>query len=466
VRTAVRRLAHAGVQRVRGRAELDGQPPPQPVGAKLELTHACNLRCGFCYTDSPRRTLERRPELDDAQWLRVIDEVIEMGSLEAVVTGGEPLLRRDLMFEVLERLDRAGIQTSLNTNGWFLDADVARRLSRLTGLRVLVSLDGPTPDVHDEARGVPGSWRRAVHAIASLAQHGVRVNVVSVITPRTESTAATMLDCAWQLGAGGIRLAPVVEVGAASRGGEWRVNETRLRRAIRSRSERYHPEMGVFLGLTSITGASQTIPRTLLVGPDGAVRIDSINPFRFGHAIDDGLAASWQRIVAEWDSDSVRRWKQQLRSPRRSAGMDDLVAYRSDAVDPRETPGGGSADAPPPRLPRAVAPRSSDPAGAGELVRSVALERRFRLGPVRCSDGENGSRYVRVDRSAIVHLNRTSALVMDACAPGTTADAVDALQRLHPGVARARLEGDAIDSTRRLWARGILEPAPLAPVAE
>src|SRR5438046_10064269 len=90
--------------------------PVRPVGVKLELTHACNLRCGFCYTDSPRHTLARTPDLADEDWLAVVDEAIALGVLEAVVTGGEPLLRRDLTLEVIERLDAAGAGTTLHTN--------------------------------------------------------------------------------------------------------------------------------------------------------------------------------------------------------------------------------------------------------------------------------------------------------------------------------------------------------------
>ena len=101
--------------------------------------HACNLRCGFCYTDSPRHTLARTPELSDEDWLAIVDEAIELGALEAVVTGGEPLLRRDLTLEAIERLDAAGVGTTLNTNGWFVDDAVADRLaalSRAVGLRL------------------------------------------------------------------------------------------------------------------------------------------------------------------------------------------------------------------------------------------------------------------------------------------------------------------------------------------
>src|SRR5437764_277798 len=72
------------------------RPPATPVGVKLELTHACNLRCAFCYTDSPRHTLAHTPDLSDDEWIAIVDEAIDLGALEAVVTGGEPLLRREL----------------------------------------------------------------------------------------------------------------------------------------------------------------------------------------------------------------------------------------------------------------------------------------------------------------------------------------------------------------------------------
>ena len=95
--------------------------PDRPVGGKFELTYACNLRCDFCYTDSPRRTLERATDLPDDAWRRAVDEAIELGIIEAVVTGGEPLLRRELTLELVERLSGAGVAVSLNTNGWFVD---------------------------------------------------------------------------------------------------------------------------------------------------------------------------------------------------------------------------------------------------------------------------------------------------------------------------------------------------------
>src|SRR4051812_48058736 len=135
--------------------------PDRPIGAKLELTYHCNLRCAFCYTDSPRRTLARTAEMDDAQWLDIVDQTIDMGVIEVVLTGGEPLLRPDLTLEAVERVSAAGAMVTMNTNGWFLDAEIADRVAA-AGARVHVSIDGASAELHEASRGVPGSWRRAV----------------------------------------------------------------------------------------------------------------------------------------------------------------------------------------------------------------------------------------------------------------------------------------------------------------
>ncbi len=167
--------------------------PERPIGAKLELTYHCNLRCGFCYTDSPRRTLARTVEMSDEQWRRIVGQAIELGLIEAVITGGEPLLRRELTLETVERLTAAGMMVTLNTNGWFLDAEAADRLAG-TGARVHVSLDGASAELHDASRGVPGSWRRAVEAIDLMLTRGGRVQVVHVVTPRNEATFGEFLE--------------------------------------------------------------------------------------------------------------------------------------------------------------------------------------------------------------------------------------------------------------------------------
>ena len=102
-------------------------------------------------------------ELSTVEWCAVIDQLAELGFLKANFTGGEPLLRRDLI-GLLARATSAGIpELHLNTNALLLDE---RRLDGVLGAGVRsfnISVDGPTAGVHDAVRGRDArSSRRSV----------------------------------------------------------------------------------------------------------------------------------------------------------------------------------------------------------------------------------------------------------------------------------------------------------------
>jgi len=432
------------------------------VGVKLELTHACNLRCGFCYTDSPRHTLARTPELSDEHWLAIVDEAIAMGVLEAVVTGGEPLLRRDLTLEVIERLEAAGVGTTLNTNGWFVDDAVADRLAACRGLSTFISLDGATSAAHDGSRGVPGGWARAVAAMDRLLSRDVPVRIVHVVTPDTEPETEALIELGWHLGVTSVQMTPVVPTGAAARAGEWQVDSERLRRIARTAGESW-PEMPVLTRTGSVSdglATTRATPLGLLVRPTGAVRIESVNPFAFGNARRDGLAACWKRIVTGFDTPELMAWDRRM-GVMGDYATQDVVPYLDEDV-PAERPSttaAARAAALAAPVPAKTKPREPGPfatvAGAHAHARERGLARAYRRGAIRVS-GE----HVRTPATgSISRLNATALTVLRACSPGTAGDAADALAAAYPAEPRERIERDVRQAIRSLLARGILRPA-------
>lgn len=431
-------------------------PPLTPVGVKFELTYACNLRCAFCYTDSPRRTLERSTDLSDDDWDRIGLEAIELGVLEAVVTGGEPLLRAELALRTLARFDAAGVNTDLTTNGWFIDGQVADAVAGLRRCRVNVSLDGATPELHDRARGVPGSWRRAVRAIDLLLTRGVRVNVQHVVTPDNVDSLSALLAQLRTIGVLTMSVEPVVPIGAAARGGDFSVDHARLRQIVEQDAQR-GGDLDVRLRPPPGTGAGIQPPAFLLVRPNGAAMPGTAAPFRFGNAREDGLAECWQRMTSDWNHPRVQEWREPLIHGQALSDA-PVVMYRDDetTVDepllpaPKRTPA----------LPRAAA--STQKPGPGNLraaaahVRSLALARRYRLGDVRWSAGRDGDRFVRLPSGDVTRLNSTAAAVMDACSPGTAGAALELLAARHPGACAERLGDDAVVTVNRLVRRGVL----------
>ena len=146
-----------------------------PLFASYNVTGRCNMRCAFC-----EWWKNDIPELPTKQALKAIDAVCSLGVPFFDLSGGEPLLRKDL-FVLAKRVASHGCLVSMNTNGTLLNEE---RVSEVADVfdTVVVSLDGPR-EVHDRIRGVPGTYDKAVRAIELLRANGVRAGVNSVATP-------------------------------------------------------------------------------------------------------------------------------------------------------------------------------------------------------------------------------------------------------------------------------------------
>lgn len=438
--------------------------PERPIGAKFEITYACNLRCGFCYTDSPRHTLQRTPELSDEQWRDIVRQALELGIVEAVVTGGEPFLRRELTLGAIEELAGAGVGVTLNTNGWFVDDEVAGRLGAARGVTAHVSLDGARAGLHDGSRGVPGSWRRAVEGIDRLLGAGVGVCVVHVVTPENALAVPELLEQMWALGVPWVRVTPVVVTGAAARAGEWGISRRAIESAVAEFRQRRGEAMRIVLqsGTASGLGLQGRIaPGSFLVRPNGDVRPDSMRPFSFGNAARDGVEACWAAIRAGWDDERINRWAESMKGPDDLA-KSELVAYLDDEVPiagggaPRAS-GGRDAAVPEPTAPKPVEPEK-ELAEAEEKVRGLAATRRYRLAPLRASGSER-QRFVRLaGDGSYLRLNESGSVVMDALDGGTLADAVSAL-RARYAIDEERAREDAVTATRELLRRRVVMAA-------
>jgi len=148
---------------------------PTPLFASYNVTGRCNMKCAFCEwwkTD----TLE----LPTKKALAAIDAVCSLGVPFFDLSGGEPLLRKDLNV-LAKRAASHGCFVSMNTNGTLLNESRVSEVADAFDL-VVVSLDGPK-EVHDKIRGVPGTYDKAVEAIRLLKAHDVKVGVNSVATP-------------------------------------------------------------------------------------------------------------------------------------------------------------------------------------------------------------------------------------------------------------------------------------------
>jgi MoaA/NifB/PqqE/SkfB family radical SAM enzyme len=143
----------------------------QPLSVSYTVTNRCNKKCAYCKVWDTKEK-----ELGTEEALGIIDELGEMGCQRLGLTGGEPLLRKDIG-EIIGRAKEKGIFTGLVTNGSL----VPKRIEELKELDLLqVSLDGPK-EVHDKHRG-KGAYKEAIKAIRIARENDMRVWVTTVLT--------------------------------------------------------------------------------------------------------------------------------------------------------------------------------------------------------------------------------------------------------------------------------------------
>ncbi|MAT06223.1 MAG: mycofactocin radical SAM maturase [Acidimicrobiaceae bacterium] len=138
-----------------------------PICLTWELTYACNLECVHCLSSSGRRD-PRELTTDEAK--AVLDELHALQVFYINIGGGEPMIRRDF-FELVEYSIGRGIGVKFSTNGAFIDAAKAKRLTDLDYLDIQISLDGTDAVTNDAVRG-DGSYATAIRAMEHLRDAG------------------------------------------------------------------------------------------------------------------------------------------------------------------------------------------------------------------------------------------------------------------------------------------------------
>ncbi|MDD5128154.1 MAG: radical SAM protein [Candidatus Omnitrophica bacterium] len=147
--------------------------PPEHV--YFSLTNRCCLRCIMC--DIPKSPGRQEDELNTEEVKKIILQIKDLGVRHLIFSGGEPLLRSDLV--ELVRFSRAsGIAwVDIITNGILCNDDVVQGLIQAGLNHVTVSLDGVS-EVHDSIRGA-GSFQKSAQAIDLFNYYKQKLNTVS-----------------------------------------------------------------------------------------------------------------------------------------------------------------------------------------------------------------------------------------------------------------------------------------------
>jgi mycofactocin biosynthetic radical S-adenosylmethionine protein MftC len=180
-----------------------------PLALHLEVCDSCNIECKHCFAGQLPR-LEKalvRDELD-----RLFTDMASMGTFRLGLTGGEPLLRPDLL-DIIDLATEHGLSPCLTTNGLLITEDYARELGKRKLAWLNVSIEGASAHTHDYIRG-DGTFEKLLQRLSILSKY-TKFSLAFTLMRSNSDEARACAELAYRVGAQAAVFRPLYPVGTA-----------------------------------------------------------------------------------------------------------------------------------------------------------------------------------------------------------------------------------------------------------
>lgn len=170
-----------------------------PVGGNFELTARCNFNCPMCYVHLSDREIEARgKELTAQQWISIAEQARDRGLMFVLLTGGEPLVRKDF-FEIYDAMKDMGLLISINSNGSTLQGENLQKLIENPPQRINVSLYGGSAETYQTMCG-NNAFDRVVENVRQLRRASIDVRLNVSLTPYNKDDLQKIYAISQELG--------------------------------------------------------------------------------------------------------------------------------------------------------------------------------------------------------------------------------------------------------------------------
>jgi MoaA/NifB/PqqE/SkfB family radical SAM enzyme len=256
----------------------------------LAVTFRCQCRCVHCYAHG--RAASKREELDTQEVKAVLDDAKRIGVLQVTFSGGDPILREDLV-ELVRYAHDIGLLTRISSNGVMLDRRKAAEL-KSAGLSLCgISIDDADPKTHSDLRGLPDAFERACAGIRNARREGIPVELLTYAAKKNVNAG---LERIFALGK---------ELGAQSvyvffpiASGRWdKASELLLTEEEKEELRRLHSIAYAHVEVPRAEGNCCVLQKTVVyVSPYGDVTPCPFVPFVMGNVRKHDLAEMWDRF--------------------------------------------------------------------------------------------------------------------------------------------------------------------------
>ena len=191
------------------------------------VTGECNLQCRHCFMSAPTGK-HGSPSYEEI--VRVADMLAECGVFRVGLTGGEPLIRSDLL-RILDALrEREIALTIIYTNGWLVDEKLLDALEE-RGMHPNFQLSFDGVGCHDFLRGIPGAEERTLNALRLLNERGYNTSVSMCVHKKNAHTIRQSVNLLASLGVSGVKCGSMMELG------EWAKEEVKALQLTRTEEQ-------------------------------------------------------------------------------------------------------------------------------------------------------------------------------------------------------------------------------------
>jgi len=150
-----------------------------PLTGGIDITHRCNLRCVHCYLGNHAGNILQN-EMSTQKILSVLDEITDAGCLYFLISGGEPLLRRDFP-EIYKHAKNNGLLVTIFTNGTLITDKILGLLNDFPPRVIEISIYGATASTYEKITRVPGSYEKCLNGIRRLLDKKINVRLKTIL---------------------------------------------------------------------------------------------------------------------------------------------------------------------------------------------------------------------------------------------------------------------------------------------
>lgn len=300
----------------------------KPTGAQLELTYRCNQHCRHCYNKSGEKTDKNALSIEE--WKKVARELGELGIFQCVLSGGEPTLLGDSLFEIMDILHEYDVKFIIITNGMLINDVNIEKFKKYRYSWFQVSIDGSRPELHDYVRGINGAWKKAIRAANLIKEAGLPLVIAHAVVKKNLPYLEEMIDAAYLLGAEKITTGPFSYMGRGI------LNEEELDLTVEERQQVYeisNKKMHEYKGRMQVAVSSEEVmglrakliepSGVLLVRPNGDIKIDCVAPFKIGNVKETSIKNVWDKIgMHVWEHPRLIEYVKSIKS------YDDLLQVK------------------------------------------------------------------------------------------------------------------------------------------